>query len=605
MPPKFTFLGVFQALLSLSTAVKAATKPNILFILTDDQDWHMQSMQHMPFLQKYLINEGTLYANHFCTVALCCPSRANLWTGRAAHNTNVTDVWPPYGGFPKVVQEGINDNYLPVWMQNAGYNTYYSGKLWNGHTVDNYNSPMAGGYNGSEFILDPTTYEYYNAKMSRNGAPPVSYKGQYSPDVTAEKAYGFLEEATSHPEPWFLTVAPIAPHGNIVLGGDDGEALVTTDAPKYAPRHAHLFKDYIIPRDANFNPEKQGGVAWIKNLQRLNDTVIAYNDEYQRARLRALQSVDEMVEKLVKMLEAKNLLDNTYIFYTTDNGYHISQHRMHPGKECGFDTDIHIPLIIRGPGVAPGRVTNTVTSHTDLAPTIMRLAGESRDDFDGVAVPLGDDETMPGKEFERHEHINVEYWGMAIPEGIYRDYGEGGQSHGSLNAARNNTYKALRIIGEDYSLYYAVWCTGDKEYYDVKLDPGQLDNFYDDEDGKAGYHIAGRSFKHIVNRLDALLMVLKSCKAKECQEPWSVLHPHGRVKTLKDALASDFDTFYHEQPKVSFDSCELGYIREHEGPQQPNIYGEDAYAPVAPVKSHLELRQQGSFKYAGAWSIWT
>lgn len=65
----------------------------------------------------------------------------------------------------------------------------------------------------------------------------------------------------------------------------------------------------------------------MKNLPMLNDTVIAYNDEFQRARLRALQSVDEMVEKLVTMLETKGLLDNTYIFYTTDNGFHISQHR--------------------------------------------------------------------------------------------------------------------------------------------------------------------------------------------------------------------------------------------------------------------------------------
>lgn len=82
-------LSLAACLLSLSGTGAAERPPNILFILTDDQDWHMESMQHMPFLQKYLINEGTLYANHYCTVALCCPSRVNLWTGKAAHNTNV------------------------------------------------------------------------------------------------------------------------------------------------------------------------------------------------------------------------------------------------------------------------------------------------------------------------------------------------------------------------------------------------------------------------------------------------------------------------------------------------------------------------------------
>ena len=96
----------------------------------------MQSLAHMPLVQKYLINEGTLYSRHFCTVALCCPSRVNLWTGRAAHNTvrqltiswarintlqNVTDVWPPYGGYPKIVREGINEDYIFTWMQSLGY----------------------------------------------------------------------------------------------------------------------------------------------------------------------------------------------------------------------------------------------------------------------------------------------------------------------------------------------------------------------------------------------------------------------------------------------------------------------------------------------------
>lgn len=301
----------------------------------------MESMKHMPLLQKHLLNEGTLYSNHYCTVALCCPSRVNLWTGKAAHNTNVTDVWAPFGGYPKVVREGINDDYLPHWMQAAGYNTYYAGKLWNHHTTSNYDSPYAGGFNGSDFLLDPHTYQYRNATMTRNGAPPVNYAGKYSPDVTAEKAYGFLHEALAHDEPFFLVHAPIAPHGTVDLVPD-----FYSDMPGYDERFAHLFKDYKIPRDENHNPDIQCGVSWVRHLPKLNDTLIEYHDEYQRARLRALQSVDEMVANMVDILEEAGQMENTYIFYTTDNGYHISQHRMHPGKECGFDTDVHIPLIV-------------------------------------------------------------------------------------------------------------------------------------------------------------------------------------------------------------------------------------------------------------------
>lgn len=126
---------------------------------------------------------------------------------------------------------------------------------WNAHSIDNYDSPPVRGFNGSDFILDPFTYDYLNVHMTRNGAPPVGYKGQYSPDVTAEKAYGFLEEATQHPEPWFLAVAPVAPHSHARLVPEDEFEV---DMPKYAERHAHLFKDYEIPRTANFNPEKVG-----------------------------------------------------------------------------------------------------------------------------------------------------------------------------------------------------------------------------------------------------------------------------------------------------------------------------------------------------------
>ena len=72
-------------------------RPNIIFFLTDDQDIHLDSLSYQSFVQRHLIDEGLTFKRHFCTTALCCPSRVNLWTGKAAHNTNVTDVNPPYG----------------------------------------------------------------------------------------------------------------------------------------------------------------------------------------------------------------------------------------------------------------------------------------------------------------------------------------------------------------------------------------------------------------------------------------------------------------------------------------------------------------------------
>ena len=74
-------------------------KPNFVMIMTDDQDLHLDSLKYQPAVQKHFADEGTFYKKHFCTIALCCPSRVSLWTGMAGHNTNVTDVRLPYGRY--------------------------------------------------------------------------------------------------------------------------------------------------------------------------------------------------------------------------------------------------------------------------------------------------------------------------------------------------------------------------------------------------------------------------------------------------------------------------------------------------------------------------
>jgi arylsulfatase A-like enzyme len=91
--------------------------------MTDDQDLHLDSMSVMPQVKNLIGKEGVTYNKHYCTVAICCPSRVNFLTGKAAHNTNVTSLKPPYGGWPKFTEQNLNDNYLPVWIQDAGIRT--------------------------------------------------------------------------------------------------------------------------------------------------------------------------------------------------------------------------------------------------------------------------------------------------------------------------------------------------------------------------------------------------------------------------------------------------------------------------------------------------
>jgi hypothetical protein len=207
-------------------------------------------------------------------------------------------------------------------------------------------------------------------------------------------------------------------------------------------------------------------VSWIAGLPKHNTTNLNANDHYYRERLRSLQAVDEIIDGVIKRLEKYGVLDNTYIFFSSDNGFHIGQHRLQPGKHCGFEEDINVPLIVRGPNVPKGAVSDLVTTHTDLAPTFLSIAnGLMRPDFDGAAIPLeaaGLEEGM----YTRHEHANIEYWGWAMPEGKFDQY-----------YYTNNTYKALRIIGSGYNLYYSVWCTGDHQLYDLMVGSQWLDEF--------------------------------------------------------------------------------------------------------------------------------
>lgn len=126
-----------------------SSRHNIVFIITDDQDLHLDSLQYQPLLKEHLSEQGTSFTRHYCTVALCCPSRVSLWTGKAAHNTNVTNISSPYGGYPKFISQGLNDDWLPVWLSDAGYNTYYTGKLFNEHTIYNFDHPFPKGFTGS------------------------------------------------------------------------------------------------------------------------------------------------------------------------------------------------------------------------------------------------------------------------------------------------------------------------------------------------------------------------------------------------------------------------------------------------------------------------
>lgn len=308
------------------------------------------------------------------------------------------------------------------------------------------------GYTGSDFFLEPYTYQYFNVGVTHNGEPPYYPVGEYSTDIVRKSSVTFLDEALKEPEkPFFLTAAPVAPHGELV----EQPNYHYSGPPQVAPRHANLYKDYKVPRTENFNPDEPSGVSWVHDLPKLNETVLEYNDFYQQERMRALAAVDEMVGGIIDKLDEAGVLDNTYIFYTSDNGFHVSQHRLHPGKMCGFETDIQVPMIIRGPGIKAGSKQSAPTAHTNMAPTIVKLAGldTTNKNFDAAPLTLGVNEAIGS------EHIAVEFWGIGLAESKMANF----QNY------PNNHYKGIRVMNDDYSFYYSVWCNNERELYDMKV----------------------------------------------------------------------------------------------------------------------------------------
>ncbi|KAH6980216.1 hypothetical protein EDB82DRAFT_539848 [Fusarium venenatum] len=147
-----------------------------------------------------------------------------------------------------------------------------------------------------------------------------------------------------------------------------------------------------------------------------------------------------------------------------------------------------------------------------------------------------------------------------------------------------NIYKGIRLQSKDYSFYYAVHFTNEHELYDMSADPYQINNLLPSGPNGTGIAITdynstarvyNRPLVNFVSRLDSLMMVMKSCKGKTCQNPWSILHPGGDVRSLEDALDKKYDDFYLDSARSNFvrsSMCANGYIVAIEGPQNPLVY---------------------------------
>jgi N-acetylglucosamine-6-sulfatase len=355
----------------------AAGPPNIIMVLTDDQDVQLGSVNYMPNVKRLLAQQGVAFSNFLVPLSLCCPSRTTILRGQYPHNTQVLTNSLPTGGFEKVYAENLESSTLATVLHGAGYKTVMLGKYLNGYpntATPNYIPP------GWDEWYSPSAgnpYSEYNYTLNENGTQVVYHAtpSDYLTDVIRAKAVNFIQRAAATPsQPLFVYFATYAPHAPYTP----------------APRHANLFSNLQAPRPPSFNePDVSGKPAYIMAKPRLTQTQINSIDNDYRNRLRALQAVDEAVAALVATLAATGRLANTYIFFTADNGYHMGEHRLLPGKYTPYETDIHVPLIVRGPGVPAGIVRDQFAANLDLAETFADLAGVAQ-------LPFSDGRSLKG-----------------------------------------------------------------------------------------------------------------------------------------------------------------------------------------------------------------
>jgi arylsulfatase A-like enzyme len=470
---------------------EAHAKPNFIVILTDDLD--TKSAEFMPRLTALLAKPGTTFTNYFVTDSLCCPSRASLLRGQYPHNHQVLSNHPPEGSFEKFYKLGEEQSTIATWLQAAGYRTVLLGKYLNAYIGkepvdapsrwDGWYERVKDYVEGKPLYVPPGWDEwyasinhhtkYFHYQLNENGRA-VSYgRGahEYETDVLAAKTVDFIARTGAKgKQPFFIYLAPAAPH--------------TPAVP--APRHAEEFPRATAPETASFNEANLSGKpAWLQAKPLLSAEDILDIDRLYRRRLQSMLAVDEMIEKIVDALRAHGLLDHTYIFFTSDNGFHLGEHRLKLGKATAYEEDIRVPLIVRGPGVPAGKTLPHLALNIDLAPTLAELAGIAAPGFvDGRSLGPVLTSAPPSPHAWRDDFL-VEFWPHRPGYAAVHDPG----------------YVALRT--RDH--LYVEYGTGERELYDLRVDPDELHN------------VVNAVNPGVLAQLSKRVSELKHCAAETCR----------------------------------------------------------------------------------------
>ena len=467
-------LGTSEGLFSENQGADAQTaeRPNFVVVMTDDLD--ERSMTQLGGIRSIMNANGVTFENSFVTYALCCPSRASFFRGQYPHNHGITSDDATLGA-PRFRQLGRDQSTIATWLNDAGYKTKYLGKYLNGYS----GSYVPYGWDEwSAFVncaCDNMVYEGgQNVKLAGN-----------STDAFANKTSDFIRRSHATPDPFFVMVGTRAPHR----------------PPEVADRHLSSFSNAQLPQPPNFDEEDvRDKPQWVQSYPRLTQARIDAEQSLYRQRLRSMLPVEDLLRQVITTLEQTGELANTYIIFTSDNGFHQGQHRLVAGdKKTPYEEDIGVPLMVRGPGVPAGAVRDQLVINNDLAPTIAELAGASTPAFvDGssFAPLLG---SSPPSSWR--QSFLQEAWKPQSPP--------------------VPTNKGVRTQGH----MYVEYDTGERELYDLSADPYQLQSIS-----------RTANTEQLYSSLQSRLNALKDCSGEGCRSAeWATTTP---TDTTRPKVAS-------------------------------------------------------------------
>ena len=436
-------LSALAGLLLFATALAAESRPNILLVVVDDLRFDDFGAAGHPFARTphldRVVREGAQFKNFFAVTPLCSPSRANILTGQETRHHGILDN----------TERSPRSHALPTFARSlkaAGYNTGFIGK-WH---MGNDPTPRPGfdywvAMKGQGEVADPELYE--NGRLARVPG--------YVTDIFTERAVGFIEQRRT--APFLLMLSHKALHPNKVQRADGTTEAIGEGGFIPAERHKTLYADGQPPRRPNYAVPPKGKPALERPIPGVKplgpDTVTP--DETIRDRLRMLAAVDEGLGQMLAALEKQGALDRTVVMVIGDNGYFYGEHGLSEERRLAYEESIRLPLLVRyPPRVKAGSAPTAMSLTTDLAPTIVELAGApALSGIDGRSLlPL-----FTRTPADWRSSFLIEYTtDIVFPRMLKMGY----------DAVRTERYKFIRYRELD----------GMNELYDLQTDPYELSN---------------------------------------------------------------------------------------------------------------------------------